>query len=162
LIGRFFIFLGLVILSVGCVQLQQEKPVFVNTPIPPEGILYEFSLYYNQRNSTAIYSMFSDKVKANYTLADVEEQLRFAENHDIEIIKRKALNETVRDDLHVLKANLTLIMNGETKEISIDFPVRYVRYKYETDRYTILQFNESVDEWIFDKLHFLGKVREIE
>ena len=154
LIARFIIFLGLVTI-IGCAQPQPpEKPVFINTPIPPEGILHEFSLYYNQRNSTAIYSMLSDRVKANYTLADVEEQLRFAEDHGIKIIKQKALNETVRSNLHVLKANLTLTIGGETEELSIDFPVRYVKCVYETDKYVIIQFNESIDEWLFDKLHF--------
>jgi len=143
-----------VILSVSCVQTPQEKPLIgVNTPIPPEGVLRTFSHYYNERNSTAIYLMLSDRVKANYTLADVEEELRFAEKYGIKIIKQKALNETVKGNLHILRVNLTLIMGKEVKEIFIDFPVRYVKYVYKTDKYRAIQYIESIDEWIFDELH---------
>ncbi len=154
--ARLFILLVLIslaILSVSCVQTPKEKPLIVETPIPPEGVLRTFSYYYNERNSTAIYLMLSDRVKANYTLADVEEELKFAKKYDIKIIKQNALNETVKGDIHILRANLTLMVGKEVKVISIDFPVRYVKYIYEKDKYRAIRYIESIDEWIFDDLH---------
>ncbi len=178
--ARHLIFFGLISLAIiailsNCVQTPKEKPligvktintsngtspntspkkpIVFNTPIPPEGVLRTFSYYYNERNSTAIYLMLSDIVKANYTLADIEEELRFAEKYGVKIIKQKALNETVKGNLHILRANLTLMIGKEVKEISIDFPVRYVSYVYEADKYRVIRYIESIDEWIFDDLH---------
>lgn len=105
-------------------EVRHEKPVLIATPIPPEGVLRVFSRYYNERNSAAIYSMFSEKVKAEYTLKDVEEQLRFAEKYGIKIIGQKPLseiierNETTGSSLHLLNTSLTLMVDGETKEIT--------------------------------------------
>ena len=135
-------------------ELALTPPPALLTPIPPEGILYEFSLYYNQRNSTAIYSMFSDNVKANHTLEDVKEQIEIAENHGIEIVKQEILNETVRDGLSISKASLMLLVDRRATNISIDFPVIYMRYELRENGLQAIGYEGLIDEWIFNELHF--------
>ena len=97
------------------------SPTNVKTPIQPalmtpltaEAVVLKFINYYNERNSTALYSLFSDKVKASYSIDDVNRELKFAETHNIKIVGWS--NLSYPQLVKVLVVNLTLNIDGKKR-----------------------------------------------
>ena len=130
-----------------------KQTTVYNTPIPPQDIVKRFLTYYNQRNSTLLYSLFSDRVKANYAFEDVEKQLEIAENHSIKIIGWEFSESLLSPELRIVEANLTMKIDGNIVNVTVDFPVIYVRYEINRSTYRVIGFNESIDSWPFDEIH---------
>jgi len=150
----------------GCMKENVEKVNFshtptpvqtVKTPTPPpammtpltaEVVVLKFINCYNERNPAAIYSLFSDKVKANYSMDDVKRELEFAETHNIKIVGWSNLSHPQL--VKVLEVNLTMSIDGKNVTKTVDFPIAYVRYKLKEN---IAGYKTLIDEWIFTKLH---------
>jgi len=149
----WFVILVIGIIFAGCVKENVEKTntnVKQPTPITPltaDVVVLKFINYYNERNSTAIYSLLSDKVKANYSIDDVNRELEFAETHNIKIVGWSNLSNPQL--VEVLVVNLTINIDGKNLTKTVDFPITYVKYLEEN----IIGYKTLIDDWIFTKLH---------
>jgi len=149
----WFVILVIGIIFAGCVKENVEKTntnVKQPTPITPltaDVVVLKFINYYNERNSTAIYSLLSDKVKANYSIDDVNRELEFAETHNIKIVGWSNLSNPQL--VEVLVVNLTINIDGKNLTKTVDFPITYIKYLEEN----IICYKTLIDDWIFTKLH---------
>lgn len=110
------------------------------TPIPPEDTISRFVRYYNERNSTNLYSLFSEEVKANYTVKDVEEHLEMAKALGVKIVSWNKVDEVISPPYRFLKVNITLQWNENVSSMVTEFPMIF-----EDGRFLI-------DKWIFKQL----------
>ena len=131
----------------------QKQPLGKITPIPPEGVIEEFILYYNERDSKALYNMFSDNVKTNYTLEDVKTEVEIAKKHNITIVGWKKVDESFTPPTVILKANLTFNINGNLTTKIIDFPMVFVEYELRRNGVYATGSKLLIDRWIFDEFH---------
>lgn len=125
------------------------------TPIPPGAIVRDFIKFYNERNATKLYEMFSDRVKENYSIEDVEDELRFAEEHNITLRPNERLfvkDGLLKNGTMLFKVNLTLSYNNHTKNVTVVFPLLYVKYSVKKGDYTYVGFHAYIDGWIFSEL----------
>ncbi len=110
------------------------------TPIPPEDTIDRFVRYYNERNSTNLYSLFSEKVKANYTVKDVEEHLEMAKALGVKIVRWKKVDEIISPPYRFLKVNITLQWNENVSSMIIEFPMIFKDGRF------------LINKWIFKQL----------
>ena len=59
------------------------------TPIPPQGTVHWFVHFYNERNASMLYSLFSDRVKSNHTVEEIEKHFAY----EVKIVKWEEVGE---------------------------------------------------------------------
>lgn len=60
-----------------------------NTPIPPQGTVHWFVHFYNERNASMLYFLFSDRVKTNHTVEEIEKHFAYG----VKIVKWEEVGE---------------------------------------------------------------------
>ncbi len=64
----------------------------MRTPLTPDYYIGKFVEYFNERNVTALYDLFSDEIKRNHSIKELEMALKFAEEHNITIIEWRMIS----------------------------------------------------------------------
>ncbi len=67
------------------------------TRLPPEFHVREFVRYFNEKNATELYELFSERAKLNHSIEELENALKFAEEFNITIVKWKIINNSKND-----------------------------------------------------------------
>ncbi|WP_148305881.1 hypothetical protein [Geoglobus acetivorans] len=130
-------------------------PPLVMTPIHPGKIVMDFIKFYNERNATELYEMFSDRIKMNRSIEDTEKELSFAENHNISLAPNEKLfarDGLMENETMIYKANLTISYSNGAKNATIEFPILYVKYTREKDNLTYIGFQPAIDGWVFEEI----------
>ena len=138
-------------------------PPLIMTPVHPGTTIQDFIRLYNKRNSTELYEMFSDRVRENKSLDDLEDELGFAEKHNVILNTGENLFEKdvpVKNGSALFKVNLTISANNSTRNATIEFPILYVKYTVRKGDYTYIGFNAMIDSWVFDEIRQKIGVRE--
>ncbi len=124
---------------------RESPPPGVQTPPTPDYYIGKFIKYFNERNTTKLYDLFSESVRRNHSIDELEMALKFAKKHNITITKWKILkgrfwgNTTVR---------MTISKDGELINRTIIIPVTYKSFK----RDSIILSRGYIDDWIIDDI----------
>ncbi len=66
---------------------QESPPLGMLTPLPPDYYIKRFVEYFNERNATELYDLFSDRVKRNHSINELEKLLKVAEERNVTIVR---------------------------------------------------------------------------
>ncbi len=125
-------------------------PPAVMTPLPPEHYIGEFVRYFNERNATGLYELFSERVRLNHSIKEFEDALKFAEKNDIKIVNWKVVGS--RFSPKAVTVSFKIIVKNVTKNKTITFPFLYKRCKITVDgktiNHTVIYFTGYIDGWI--------------
>ncbi len=111
-----------------------------------------FVRYFNERNATGLYELFSERVRLNHSIGELEDALKFAEKNDIRIVNWKVVGS--RFSPKAVTVSFKIIEKNVTKNKTITFPFLYKRCKtYEkidgkTVNHTVIYFVGYIDGWI--------------
>jgi len=133
-------------------------PPLVMTPVHPGTVVMDFIEFYNERNATKLYEMFSDRIKKNISIEDVREELNFAETYNITLTPSEKLfakNGLMENERILYKANLTISYRNGTENATIEFLILYEKFTTEKDNLTYIGFQPSIDGWVFEEIRRL-------
>jgi len=133
-------------ISTPVTQTPQEKPPpAVMTPLPPEHYIKLFIRYFNERNVTELYDLFSEEVRLNHSIEELEAALKFAEDRNITIVKWKILGSRFAPGNVTVKVT---IKDSKLVNKTIVIPVVYKSFK----RDSIISFCGYINDWIIDDI----------
>ncbi|AEA47743.1 hypothetical protein [Archaeoglobus veneficus] len=128
----------------------EKTPRFI-TPIPPQETVHRFVRYYNERNSSMLYSLFSEKVRANHTVEEVENHLRLAEVYGVKIVEWKQVGkERILHPYRFLNVSFILQLDGNVSNVTVLLPTVFENGDF------------LIDKWIFRELGWEEIVMEQE
>lgn len=138
------------------VMHRQEAP----TLLPVSYAYYKFIGFYNHRNATEIYTLFSEGLKEEQSLDEVRGEVDFARNHDIELL----FNYSEISELgsgYVEQGTTTMempaIMKTDEGRLNCSIKCVYI-VKYEKEElnnsslFKIVSGSIKIDNWVFDEL----------
>ncbi len=121
-------------------------PPGIFTPLTPDYYIGKFVEYFNERNVTALYDLFSDEIKRNHSIKELETALKFAEEHNITIIEWRMISGRFS------YGNVTVWMKiGKDDEIidkTIKIPMIYKPFRKNSEIFYI----GYIDDWILDDI----------
>jgi len=133
-------------------------PPLVMTPVHPGTVVTDFIEFYNERNATKLYEMFSDRIKKNISIEDIREELNFAETYNITLIPNEKLfakNGLTENGMTTYTVNITVSYENGVKNATIEFRILYEKYVTEKDNLTYIGFQPTIDAWIFEEIRRL-------
>ncbi|MFO7967338.1 MAG: hypothetical protein R6U44_07045 [Archaeoglobaceae archaeon] len=124
------------------------KDISAPTLIPPntseQEVVEEFFNHYNHRNGTGVYSLFSEKVRNDYTLREVNRTLESAENTVLNV----NCSRTERNNEIMVVANASFI---ETEGISPE-DFNGTNHLLLNLSFDYKETHPRIDSWVLDKL----------
>mgnify|MGYP000675101510 CR=1 FL=1 len=136
------------------IQTPRETPhPVIWTPLTPDYYIGKFVKYFNERNVTALYDLFSDRIKCNHSIDELKDALKFAEEHNVTIIKWRMVSGKFSP------GNVTVEMkiskDGEITDKIIKIPVTYKPFRKNSEI-----FNQGyIDRWILDDILSQTKIQ---
>ncbi|GEM_PF-1661907 len=119
-------------------------PPGMRTPLTPDYYIGKFVEYFNERNVTALYDLFSDRIKRNHSIKELEMALKFAEEHNVTIMRWKIISG--RFSPGNVTVEMKISENGKIVEKRVAIPVTY---RHHLNGSTIY-YEGYIDRWIVD------------
>jgi hypothetical protein len=125
---------------------QESPPPGMQTPLTPDYYIERFIEYFNEKNATELYDLFSDKIKHNHSINELETALKLAEEHNITIVKWRIIKGRFFPDNVTVEMKIS--KDGKIVNKTIVIPVIYRPFKKGSEI-----FNRGyIDDWIIDDI----------
>ena len=133
-------------------ELKSTPPPPAVSILPPALEIELFMHRYNDRDLDGLLEIFSDEIKANYSVYDFQKELEFAENHSIKIDGWDIWNVTVRhgnpsgvERRGTIDVMLSLKWNGNFSSTTFKLPMICGRHDCRIDGWVVFdQIRETV------------------
>ncbi|MFO7967919.1 MAG: hypothetical protein R6U44_10020 [Archaeoglobaceae archaeon] len=110
---------------------------------------------YNEGDAQEIYEELSDKLKDNYTLQDVREEVEFARNHNASLAEIETYSGVTAECEDDVEAKAVLKFDGKRVNVSMNFSCEcvHVENKIENSSFIVSTGRKpEIEAWVFDEL----------
>jgi len=125
---------------------RETPPPGMRTPLTPDYYIGKFVEYFNERNVTALYDLFSDKIKHNHSIDELKDALKFAEEHNVTIIKWRMISGKFSPGKATVEMKIS--KNGRVVDKTIKIPITYKSFRKNSEIFNI----GYIDRWVLNDI----------
>ena len=128
-------------------KIQTPRPPEMRTPLTPDYYIGKFVEYFNERNVTALYDLFSDRIRRNHSIEELEMALKFAKEHNVTIVKWRIVKGRFFPGNNII-VEIKVSKNEKIVNKTIAIPMIYVPFKKGSEIINVGYINR----WIIDDI----------